>query len=342
MRQLLRSGALLALAGAAVLAAGAFGLAQVQALGRIETGSWWRAQTDDGSVPPPPWLPEGGLWIAADPSGASAVSALRLRLGANESLPVLTLDVAADRNPSEAPIYACAASAPWEPSAAGPWSAAPTWDCSGGLVRGRPAANGTQVLFDVSELAPEGGDTLDVVFFPGQVPTGLPGGLPVPGTVSPFAEVVFAPPDASVVSVHTEAPQAGTPTAGATSAPVAPTTEVEGEVAWNPFAPAAPAAPPAVASSGGGSSAAEQARVPFQGFRPAGRSSTDSRNRLIAAFVLVDLAIWWYRLSFVRPDPTGRRPRLRLHDDPATVLAAHAARAARSAADRPGPVPALR
>jgi hypothetical protein len=59
----------------------------------------------------------------------------------------------------------------------------------------------------------------------------------------------------------------------------------------------------------------------------------EARDRLLAAFVFVDLlAGWWWlerrRAAAVDPDA---RPRISLHDDPASVLAAHAAQVARIA-----------
>ena len=66
-------------------AAGALGLTVASVVGLwvrpaaavsgLTVGSWWSGQAADGTVPPPPTFPAGGLWIGYAPSGPTAISA---------------------------------------------------------------------------------------------------------------------------------------------------------------------------------------------------------------------------------------------------------------------------
>jgi hypothetical protein len=80
--------------------------------------------------------------------------------------------------------------------------------------------------------------------------------------------------------VHLGLPAAATPRPAAT--PTTPTT-----------APTRTAAPTAIAGPA---------------FEPASIVRDDRRTRLLCAFVFADLALWWYWVTFRRPQPADVRP----------------------------------
>lgn len=343
----MRLGATLCLLGAVVLVVGT--LRPARAVDRIEVGSWWRAQPDGGGVPAPPQVPEGGLWVSSDPSGPSAVSALRFRLGSTQSLPLLTLKVDNSVNPLDAPVWACAATSDWQPATAGEWSAKPSWDCSVAAIEGTPSLDGSQVLFDLSDLGRHTGDTVSAVFLVREVANPLAStGLPTPGTVSPAVDVTFEAPTETAFSVHTETPPA-TSDDSASAAGTAPSpapVPVDSVPATNPEAAAPlvanePVAPSAPVPGPRPATVPSQAAAPLPPhvFPVSHTRSDEIRDRLIAAFVLLDLAVWWYRLSFRKDDAGDRRPRITLYDDPRLVLAMQPARVT---TPRSGHPPALR
>jgi hypothetical protein len=94
----------------------------------VVSGWWWREQPADGTLPAPADVPEGGVRIASDPLGTSAIAAVRFAVDAGEVATTLTLDVAAGTTGS-AVVSACPATASWRPVAAGGWASRPTPDC---------------------------------------------------------------------------------------------------------------------------------------------------------------------------------------------------------------------
>jgi hypothetical protein len=300
------------------------------AVGGVESGWWWREQPEGGGVPAPPQVPAGGLRVASDTAGPSAVAAVRIRLGDGERDARLTLRVAAGAVQG-AVVNACPAKTAWTPAGAGPWAARPEPDCSGGAVVGAVAADGSAVVFDLSTLATSG--VVDVVLFATSAPP-APTPVPVPSPVP--VDLAFAKPTPADVAVAgTGAPDPSPGDAPAT--PEVATSPLTFDVALGstPFglppatAPAPVATVPARPSPARPSvDAPDDVAAPLRSVARTWDRVGEARDRLLAAFVFVDLlAIWW--LLERRRRPGDARPRISLHDDPAAVLAAHATRLAR-------------
>jgi hypothetical protein len=153
-----------------------------------EVGWWWEGRVS-GSVPvqpdPVPAVPKGGLYVAADPSGPSAESAVRVALEPDSTEPILTLEISDTiGTPS---IDACAAASGWSPVDGGVWAERPATDCAH-KVTGAVSADGTKVSFALASLAGEG--PIDVVLVPAASATGSPA----------VFSTTFRPPGAEAVS----------------------------------------------------------------------------------------------------------------------------------------------
>lgn len=163
----------------------------------VTQSGWWDRNANDllPALDPPP---DGALRVANDPTGASAIAAVRFQIEAAEGAPMLVLRVTGDPAPQTAGLVACPATSEWTTAAGAPMAEAPTYDCVAGAALGRVSGDGTTVSFDLGQLVESGG--VDVVISP--APTGE----------SPLTDT-FA--------VDLEAPEAGDITTGsATGAPV--------------------------------------------------------------------------------------------------------------------------
>jgi len=138
----------------------------------------------------PPNVPEGGLYIANDPTGPVAIAAVQLP--ANEGATgTLTLK-AAEGGAGTPTIAACPAVGVWTaPEGGGAWAEAPAYDCNAGKAVGEVADDGTVTFALDSALAAPGGG-FDVVL------------LPDPDSGTPFQTPFEAPGD------DAWAPQGGT------------------------------------------------------------------------------------------------------------------------------------
>lgn len=174
-----------AIAGAVVLGPS---IGVVDAATVVQAG-WWDRDADSllPALDPPP---EGALRVANDPTGASAIAAVRAQLAEGEQDPTLVLRVAGDPVPEGAALVACPATSQWEPAEGAPLAEAPTSDCEVGAALGAVSADGTAVAFDLSTL-PDG-EVVDVVILPAPA-----GENPVTDT---FAVDFEAPTDADVVA----------------------------------------------------------------------------------------------------------------------------------------------
>lgn len=185
------------LAVAAVLFAVAAPL-PAAALGPRDAGWWWRTQSVAlVEVPPPPHVPDGGLYVEGAPDGAAAVSALRFVLAPETVARSLTLRVAQEAGGEGAMLLACPAASPWMPASAGSWERRPEARCDGGGVLGSRAEDGTAWSFDLSLLS--SGRILDVVLVPGIVddrPEGANGSV---------FSIAFDPPGADALAVEATA-----------------------------------------------------------------------------------------------------------------------------------------
>ena len=326
------------------------------AVDAVTSAWWWREQPADGALPPPPQVPPRGLRVASDASGPSAVAAVRIALPPGETHPVLTLDVAAGAT-GTAVLNACPVKATWTPVHAGAWSARPEPDCSGGAAVGTTSADGTTVVFDLSSVVPGADGAIDVVVFPSPqtLPVASPvPGLPVPTSVWPTFDVAFAEPTTADVAVTPGT--GGTAPGGDAGAPVDPAFDFGATTSLDtPLGaaldlgllgpPPTPAPAPRPAPSGGGRSAPTGgAPAALPRLASAWDEVDENRDRLLAAFVFVDLLAGWWLLERRRAAAVDAdaRPRLTLHDDPASVLAAHAAGRTRRASRPALEVPPLR
>lgn len=186
---------------------------------------WWKGYATSAFprvLPPPTEVPEGGLYVAADPSGPSGVSALRFDLADDAADPRLTLEIA--ENTGVGMVWACPAADPWSWSETdgGAWDERPAEECAAAQVEGERSDDGARVTFDLAPL--EKARLLDIVLVPGDGEG--------PEQAETF-EIAFEPPDAEALTTR----------AATTPAPPEP---AEPE----PSAPAAqtadpPASPPA-------------------------------------------------------------------------------------------------
>lgn len=133
----------------------------------IADSGWWDRNANEllPELDPPP---EGALRVANDPTGTSAVAAVRFQLDEGEDDPSLTLRVTGDPVPEGAAFVACPTTSEWTGASGAPLTEAPEADCEAGTALGLVAGDGTAVTFDLTQLAQSA--TVDVVISPS--PTG--------------------------------------------------------------------------------------------------------------------------------------------------------------------------
>ena len=165
----------------------------VRAASPSALGYWWRLQSASKPLPPPPFVPQGGLWVSTDIRGQMSVSALRYKAPAGQQIAQVSLHVAQTSGNSPV-VLACPAKSTWTPVEAGAWSKRPTPGCDSAFVSGKASSDGSSWSFDVRGLARSG--TLDIVLLP-------------PADASTTYSVAFDPPSRS--SIVTE-PVPGSPT----------------------------------------------------------------------------------------------------------------------------------
>jgi hypothetical protein len=175
-------------------------------------GYWWKLQRGTGpALPPPPFVPSSGLWIAADPSGQQAISAIRYKAAADDEIRELVLTVSQSSGQGSI-LLACNARSAWTPAEAGVWTDRPDSSCNVAHVKGVESGDGLTWTFDVRGLARSG--ELDVVILP-------------PGDVDTTFSISFESPDSSSIrtrrfpggSSPSSFPRSGTPGSGASSSP---------------------------------------------------------------------------------------------------------------------------
>lgn len=197
MRRRLR----VALGAALIATAGAVGLlpSGADAATLAQAGWWWRV--NDGAlpatVPTPPNVPEGGLYVAGAPDGATAIAALHFDLGEGETTPVLTLKVAenGDQGGDQALLAACLTGSAWQPADGGAWTSKPFPACAEGSVNGVRAEDGATWTFALAPLASDG--IVDVTLVPGVDPS-----RPEGANGSSF-QLAFEPPTAASLATTT-------------------------------------------------------------------------------------------------------------------------------------------
>lgn len=185
------------------------------------TGYWTRTNTGlPIPVQPPDPVPEGGTWVAADPSGPLALSALRTDLAAGLVAVELRLTVADAVGVPD--VQACPTDDRWAPAEGGRLEGAPVADCAAPL---EAAVDGDVLVVPL----PPGLDAVNVLL------------RPAPG--SSFSLTLERATAESVVTAPESAPLAPAPPPAFT--PTGPAFE---GAALPPFAPAAPPAGPLLAA----------------------------------------------------------------------------------------------
>lgn len=186
----------------------------------VTQAGWWDRNANDllPALDPPP---DGALRVANDPTGASAIAAVRFQVDAAEGSPMLVLRVAGDPAPQTAGLVACPATSEWTTAAGAPMAEAPTYGCVAGAALGRVSGDGTTVSFDLGQLVKA--SVVDVVISP--APTGE----------SPLTDTFTVDVDAPEASDITTGSGAGAPV-GVPSVPavVAPSTGPSGSASFTP------------------------------------------------------------------------------------------------------------
>ena len=258
-------------------------------------GWWWSRQSEGVALPAPPWVPDDGLYVAAnavDEDGTEAVAALRWALAAGTSATSLTLEVASTQG--EPAVGACPATDPWTPEQAAPFARRPNGACDR-MVTGTLAPDGTTMVFDVAGLA--SGSVLDLVL------------VPVTDGSASFHIAFARPGDAALTTSVTPAPA---PSGGAPSSPPGPAAPAVPP----PSLPATPApvvpAPTAmtattVAPAGEGQQAGDDLEL-----ASAGAASADTAGRWLALVLgAVVVAATVLALRMRAPQITGFGPSAR-------------------------------
>jgi len=209
----------------------------------VDSGWWWKPQSGQlATLPPPPGIPEGGLFVQGAPDGASAIAAARFELTDAETAPVLQLRLAegSQESASAAVVLACPATTPWSTGGAQAWDQKPVPDCARQAI-GVVAEDGSSVAFDLSSFAV--GPTVDVVILPGQVEE-LPDGV----NGSSFTLVFERPEDGDMVTQAAGSPITAPPStaarpagSGSVASPAASGSRPAPVPSFQP--PAAPVAP---------------------------------------------------------------------------------------------------
>src|SRR5688572_9842439 len=124
-----------------------FGMAEADA--PAQAGWWFKLNSTPSplDVPAPPNVPEGGLYIANDPSGPAAIAAVNLP-AEEGATGTLTLKVA-DGGAGEALVVACPTVGLWTPAEGGKWDAAPKYDCDAAKVLGTVAEDESTITFAI-------------------------------------------------------------------------------------------------------------------------------------------------------------------------------------------------
>lgn len=231
------------------------------------------------TVPAPATVPEDGINVANDASGASAIGAVRYRLEGRAG-GTLTLDLAdgAALTGTEA-VVACPVQGGFTPAQNGRWDAAPAYDPATCVIAGEPTEEGAAFTFDVpATFASALGDVAVVI-------------APEPGNATPFS-LAFAKPtdDSFTVTTPVVAAPSAPPPAPAFQPGTAVFTPAPASGSFSAPAPASPTTTVAAPTGGDGVAAAAPAGVPA--------STTTDENRAakyaaVAMLFAIGAAFWW-------------------------------------------------
>ena len=267
-------------------------------------GWWYVAGSPLGLAPP--YVPEDGLYVASNPSGPEAVSALRFTLAGGGTAGTLQLKVEGEIR-GEPVVGLCAVAEKWEPVQAGPLADAPACDPGGTAVPGTVAADGTTVTFPVALLARDG--ALDVALVPGQDANG----------VNATFQLVLAKPGPEALTTGGDASTTAPPTAEGEPVPVfepAPSPVIEppppssSAADFVPQPPSAPLGEPAAvttppAAAGDGAVVDPFGEAPAQAAAPVADDDGGGGLRIVGIVLLAATAFAYHRLS-IMPDRAPR------------------------------------
>ena len=118
---------------------------------------------DTPELPPPASVPEDGLYVAADPSGVEAISALAYIIPEDARATTLTLVAAAPLTPTTK-IRLCPTSTNWQPEQAGAWRSHPEYICAPDAPVGVVPTDGSKITFTLGKLGAN--QLIDVALVP--------------------------------------------------------------------------------------------------------------------------------------------------------------------------------
>jgi ABC-type branched-subunit amino acid transport system ATPase component/ABC-type branched-subunit amino acid transport system permease subunit len=221
-------------------------LPQAKADPLVQQG-WWN-KLRQGGIPAPasPEAPSDGLYVANDPSGPSAIAALRVRADVPGSL---TLSVAGAAVATSTTVTISPGIKDWKPAQNGDWDARPTYNATIS-VTGTPSSDKKTVTWAIPASFPTTNGMVDLVL--------------VEAASSATASTAFAKPNDAAYTAEQATPAGPAPGEApqfSSSLPVDAFTSLPSGVAPVPAfsAPAAVVTPPAVpgaAATGNGTFAA--------------------------------------------------------------------------------------
>lgn len=130
----------------------------------LQVGYWWAAQQDSTSLPAPPQVPAGGLYVSSNATGLVAVSAVSFRLPAGTIGATLVMHVASIHDVDGVSIAAYHVTSAWTPATAGSWSQRPAYGPLTQRVVGKLSTDQTTMTFDLSPMTVAG--SVDVAIAP--------------------------------------------------------------------------------------------------------------------------------------------------------------------------------
>lgn len=118
---------------------------------------WWYEANSGLPVapPPPPSVPNNGLYVENGFSGPAAISALSFEVPSGTAVGALVLHVSGTAVMSKPPV-ACPLTSPIKSVQEGRWSERPSYDCNKAQVTGQVDSAMTTVTFDTSSLVENG------------------------------------------------------------------------------------------------------------------------------------------------------------------------------------------
>ncbi len=114
-------------------------------------------------LPPPASVPEDGLYVAGNPTGPEAISALAWVIPEGASADTLTLIAAAPLTPTTE-IRLCPTNASWQPVQAGRWASKPLYQCPADAPVGVVPTDGSKITFTLGKLGQS--QLIDIVLAP--------------------------------------------------------------------------------------------------------------------------------------------------------------------------------